>query len=636
MEKCSKLMITRVSNSVLEVPTQYISDVVHWLESILQNQSNLFVHVSDCVCDFIKDDQDRWYLINVKGFKVTPESKVRIKLWYGLNGKNPSACDGVNLSAKERFLKHEAELGVQCKLCGLYYIENSGIAVQSSVDEVPSVVPAYGYTITASAAAIVASIYRAYNLPCTRFASYLLNNFYNSKIQFRSVKRSLESTNFDEGFQIRNSEFLQKVSNNSDIIICCFNCCTIYERNLSLNKSGDILYQLLGVQQTDEDGSFDAMLSGKAESPPFASGNDLSKEKSPQPKLFRPIFDKFQAYVKEMKQKGVIPSGITRMRDEFCTFQALPRNISHWQFLLMLHCVVLEDKDKVDEVSKAFQNSPQDTIDLCLYYQLGQLEVFVPFSIKESQLRSSTSSTDHFQRTIPVNECRVHHFLANKTELFEILKSKKIDFVMLSHDENRSKLKPKKSFKSASERKQERLTALLQSSTRKSGLGSFESLSRVGSSQNFFFQPTQKEGDFDVQLGEMKSYADGEDLSSGFAKFDALLKFQAVNLGTISIRMSFALNMSEEIPVNLAEVKSFFVERKCLYWPSADYYPTQSPLPITWLSMLVDYESGENKVKHASGPSMVRHSESPNWNILSKSKSLRAGKCRQTDVILLT
>ena len=100
--------------------------------------------------------------------------------------------------------------------------------------------------------------------------------------------------------------------------------------------------------------------------------------------------------------------------------------------------------------------------------------------------------------------------------------------------------------------------------------------------------------------------------------------------------MPFALNMSEEIPVNLAEVKSFFVERKCLYWPSADYYPTQSPLPITWLSMLVDYESGENKVKHASCPSMVRHSESPNGNILSKSKSLRAGKCRQTDVTLLT
>jgi hypothetical protein len=91
---------------------------------------NLSLHLTDCVCDFIKDDHGNWYFINLKGFKISLESKARVKIWHAINILHRPEDEVVKnrqLTKQERFLKHEAELGVVCRLCGLYYIENAVI-----------------------------------------------------------------------------------------------------------------------------------------------------------------------------------------------------------------------------------------------------------------------------------------------------------------------------------------------------------------------------------------------------------------------------------------------------------------------------------------------------------------------------
>jgi hypothetical protein len=745
-------MITRISSSVLEVPIQYVAEIVHWIECVLQNLQSLFVHIVECVCDFIKDDSGKWYFINLKGFQISMESKARVKIWYSLNysskkknitsgeekeekekEKNPlSSSEAVAyqpLTRYERFMKHEAELGIMCKLCGLFYMEHATIDVvkqsyhqqqqqqsqQVGKDSreptlevkggVPiTVVPAYGYSMTNAAGTVVASIYQSYNLPITRFALYLLNN-YRSNINFRSVKRSKESLQFDEGIasasRLDSDEGKKNthLTGTTELFLCCYHCSTIYEKHLSLIQRSDALYQLLGVPKKKKDVFFDAISSGDNPDPAAnaaavvvsskkkmdtASGrirphsapalrqsqsqslkmmlmdstsNDQQPSSAAIEKANNQLLGKFRTFFRELQDKNAWKPVV----EDYCTYNALPRTVKHWQILTMIHCIVLEDKEFIQTKANQFSNFPSSSSsasslqgDYCLIYKIGQMETIIPFSIEKSAFinavrkeeqdthhHGSSSSTPFAAKqgkkkqnsssggvvhvtpiTLNIKESRIHHCLANKEELFQYFKEKNINISLFSYDEDRKNRPPlikKKSFyeKTFEERKQERLSSLFLTSSSTSATSSpFPSPSRQNTASSSSssgaadcLSPAapssssdhtmMKECEFDIFLNEMKYFDENSILMNGCAKFDLLIKLKSVNLSSLSIRLSFALHVDSELPLNVNSVKSFFIEKKNIYWPENDYYPTQSPLPATWLSMLLeDYQQKESNDRH--------------------------------------
>jgi hypothetical protein len=283
----------------------------------------------------------------------------------------------------------------------------------------------------------------------------------------------------------------------------------------------------------------------------------------------------------------------------------------------------------------------------CLIYKIGQMETVIPFSIeksafinavrKEEQTNShhhgssssstpfaankqgkkkqnSASSTVHVTPiTLNIKESRIHHCLANKEELFNYFKEKNINISLFSYDEDRKNRPPlikKKSFyeKTFEERKQERLSSLFLTSSSSATSSPFPSPSRQNSTTSSssssaadYPSPSPappssssadhtmvKECEFDIFLNEMKYFDENSVLMNGCAKFDLLIKLKSSNLSSLSIRLSFALHLDSELPLNVNSVKSFFIENKNIYWPENDYYPTQSPLPATWISMLLE------------------------------------------------
>lgn len=670
-EKCSKLMITRISNSALTVPIQYVADIVHWIETMLQVNHQLFVHINECVCDFIKDDEGNWFFINLKSLQITPESHGRVRMWHQIT-TNPSSAAALmaqfrpRLSAHERNLKHEAELGILCKLCGLYYIEHSTIDVtkdrnnfgynEESKDGVTiTVVPAYGYSMTCFAAAIVASIYRSYQLPLTRHASYLLNNYSShQEMHFRSVRQSSElGAEGKDGSVVGNGRGEGNANakgsgGNSDIVICCYHCCTIYEKHLLLNRRSDVLYALLGIITHKEENSSSPLDKVTTESGPGEAIHTKSETGiPPRPKSapssasrrtlpFSPSLSHSQNQLRssvsfneefKLKEKnGTIKSKLLQYwRDltqasplspssivERCSFHALPRSAQHFRLLTMFHCMIFEDPSEMaDQLRRSHDdnspsinnpqlsnqiptslNPPTTLYNHCLIYQFGQQEVFIPFTISRETLKRDPSSHSYY---LPIQECRIQHVLSKKEDLFQYLKQSKMRCYLLSYDEQRRTKTPnlfsKKSFnlqKSFEERKQERLAAFLlsrsNSSSRLSVPGSPTSPHKVDNPRDVIMN----ECEFEFSFHELKGYEkDVNVLSTGFAKFDLVIKVKSLHLSTVSFKISFAIQLDSELPTNLNTVRNFAVEDKKIYWPSADYYPKQSALPSTWLSMLL-------------------------------------------------
>jgi hypothetical protein len=626
--KCSKLMLTRVNSAALEAPSHYVAEIVRWMEILLQSQHNLSVQVNECVCDFIKDDLGQWHFINLKGYKITTESEARLKIWYSLNDSTSNYQH--QLTKQERFLKHEAELGIQCKLCGLYFIENATIRIGKNQDgnskSSRHEVPAFGYSLTAIAGSIVAGIYRSSNMPLTRLALYLLNNLSTQRnVHFRSVKRSTESITFDEGFQINKSDFPHKMSNNSELIVCCYNCCAIYERHVSLDERSRSLYELLGLEKKRNNVGFDAISSRQNTDRLFSSSSGQKTFPFVQPAYLKTeikkkeVLRKFENFLRESQsaKKGAA--------EDYCTFHALPRNISHWRLVVMLHCLVLEDPEKIKELKTFFRDSPESTLEFCFSYRIGRNEMLIPLSIDQSclgeglmknyssKMKKITSEETH---AINVKECRIHHLLGAKDDVFNYTKQKKLEFSLLGMHEKkiRSKHFAKKSFRTNTDYKlQEHNNCPL----RTSFIKGFDSGIGFGSEQSApQHQDILKEGDFEISLQEMRYYEADRGLSEGFAKFDVLIKLNARQLSCISIRFSIALNLDKEIPSNLMHVNSFLVEKKVLYWPEKDFFSMQSPLPSTWLSMLVN--SADPEKKSVSGTIQVPQTDVNKFAVCEK------------------
>jgi hypothetical protein len=80
--KIDKLIVTRVSHAALSTPIGYMTEIAHWLSNTINSVYKLNLHIESLVCDFIKDDYGRWYLINLKGYKIFQECIPRVRLWH--------------------------------------------------------------------------------------------------------------------------------------------------------------------------------------------------------------------------------------------------------------------------------------------------------------------------------------------------------------------------------------------------------------------------------------------------------------------------------------------------------------------------------------------------------------------------
>ena len=292
--KCDQLMVTRVNNSALATPIYYMSEIARWIQHSLIHLHQLNVQINDLVCDFIKDDNDHWYLINVKGFRITEESIPRIRFWYVTKvlGKPESEANGGKehqLTLKERHWKQTAQVGSQCRLCGVHYVENSFIAMPLSnklralfndmerenkaknnqwgnpVKDVPALdehhmstpegemvpVPVFGYQLTIAAATIVTFAYFRHQMALTRLAQILMEMFQLQSNQTRSVRQSMELSALREaiGANIGSGGGEGGVASHlvGDMISCCYYCKEIYERHQLNEKTSRLLYDLLGA-----------------------------------------------------------------------------------------------------------------------------------------------------------------------------------------------------------------------------------------------------------------------------------------------------------------------------------------------------------------------------------------------------
>jgi len=124
----SQLTITRVSRDALKEVQVYIERLVHWIQTTIRLSDHLIFHFSDIVCDFIRDDQGKWWFIQCKGFAPFPLSVERIKVWHSLKQKGKSTRTQKKMS--EVLDKLERERGRCCAMCGLNFQEGQLIQIE--------------------------------------------------------------------------------------------------------------------------------------------------------------------------------------------------------------------------------------------------------------------------------------------------------------------------------------------------------------------------------------------------------------------------------------------------------------------------------------------------------------------------
>lgn len=124
------------------------------MQRVIQRKEDVIIRFQSVVLDFIKDENDpqKWWFIQVKGFKIADESIDRIQIWcYRQSGKRHNEQVGLNttsltaqavnseeqlswkklmhdpyaMSSKERKKKLEQERGGDnCRCCGKYFVTN--------------------------------------------------------------------------------------------------------------------------------------------------------------------------------------------------------------------------------------------------------------------------------------------------------------------------------------------------------------------------------------------------------------------------------------------------------------------------------------------------------------------------------
>jgi hypothetical protein len=156
-KSCSRVVASKVIGGASSEDLEVLVDrLALWIEAAVQHKENLALHLSDLIVDFVRDDLDRWTMLQVKGFRLFPESVGSIQRWLkakdaeaeneaavDMNRKSdPAAAEATApapapaaapvpkavqlVQAREKL---EEARGVQCKLCGLSFVDGQTVTV---------------------------------------------------------------------------------------------------------------------------------------------------------------------------------------------------------------------------------------------------------------------------------------------------------------------------------------------------------------------------------------------------------------------------------------------------------------------------------------------------------------------------
>lgn len=469
--KADGLILTKIAPLVLAIPLEHAASVANWIQCCLQYFYNITTQIEELVADFIKDEHDCWWLINVKGFKWSLDSVPRIRLWHKIHVLNERIqLKERPMTAKERTIKHSVELGIKCKLCGLYYSENQTVSLaeipssggleklpneqsntypskdmlptnksqfsafklqnQSSLQspqphqmsqqhhhhQVITHIPAYGYQLALKGAMIVSKTYAQYKFPLTKLSYSLVNQQENSLTSM--------GTGYDS------------------IIICCYVCKSIYDKKMEVDEANNELYSILNHSSCSslnipQDNGFSLTKLEPKYSPSRSGSRPLSPRNSSRPKsapshFRRPMHRTGATTDIPTNNNSISYDGINnpialKQKNTMSYHNLMMKEgkLQHWRLFVIAHGLVIEasDSHRVDILRNELLLHPYT-----ISYTLGQNKVFLPIlwqNMEEDEPNSTnnnsintntntnTSAVTGIHRCfLPIKQCRIHSFLS--------------------------------------------------------------------------------------------------------------------------------------------------------------------------------------------------------------------------------
>ena len=128
----------KMSPKTIEDPEIYTERIVSFLQKYAETQEGLLINVTEIVCDFIKDDNDKWWFIQIKGLRLCRRSRQQIHRWIQRRAEDDDSDydDEAKESFQEQYKrkireareKAKENMDNQCKMCGIFYTEGELIS----------------------------------------------------------------------------------------------------------------------------------------------------------------------------------------------------------------------------------------------------------------------------------------------------------------------------------------------------------------------------------------------------------------------------------------------------------------------------------------------------------------------------
>jgi len=280
-EAMREVSCMRVGRRALILPHLYMERLISWVQNVMQLTSDVRIHLSDAVCDFVRDDKGDWWLLQLKGFRISPLSRQRCLDWY--NERAFGLARAKKATPSEQRAKLDAERGYKCKLCGLNFQEGQmvevedaapqplspGTALPSRRTQRPSLntVPAYGYELSRRMACRISEIYRDASFPLTKFSRAVLTGEAHV-MEARSVVEKL-----------RELEVLELKRSTGGELSCCYLCFQNMEEYQRVQDRCQEIYDLVRADSVDlRGGGLHRKEKGKEKGKGKGKGEGAAKE----------------------------------------------------------------------------------------------------------------------------------------------------------------------------------------------------------------------------------------------------------------------------------------------------------------------------------------------------------------------
>lgn len=167
-ELCLRRSVSRVVGRTAGELEVYVDRLAAWFEATSAVQFQLPVRLSELVVDFIRDEEDNWYMTQVKGFRLSSDSQEYVHQWHirreelrtqqenealaelGSDAHNsvrvPTASQPTRTASKSRpplpasgaAMRQQLQEvgGVHCKLCGVSFTEGQMVRKKLSARKV--------------------------------------------------------------------------------------------------------------------------------------------------------------------------------------------------------------------------------------------------------------------------------------------------------------------------------------------------------------------------------------------------------------------------------------------------------------------------------------------------------------------